>query len=99
VCPQGVREKGEEEFVRVSSIPRAQIDNIKRWLDEVADLTYTEGTGNMNWKAIMEDFVRQADFWDSKDEEGACRPRLLLRTRRVEIQVLRYCRWFVLRCT
>jgi hypothetical protein len=92
--------------VRVSSIPRAQIDNIKRWLDEVADLTYTEGTGNMNWKAIMEDFVRQADFWDSKDEEGACRPscrRLLslgdaCSPPALAIQILRHCRSFALRC-
>lgn len=46
VCPShpplpaqtGTREKGEEEFTRVSAIPMPKLDIIKGWLDDVADL-------------------------------------------------------------
>lgn len=34
----GKRDKGEEEWVRISSVPMASLDTIKTWLDDVADL-------------------------------------------------------------
>jgi len=73
IFKQGTREKGEEEFVRISSIPRTALDTIKKWLDDVAELTYTEGVNNFSWKAIIEDVVRAPNFWLSEDDEtGAC---------------------------
>jgi len=42
VFKEGVRDKGEDEFVRIASIPmRGHLDPIKTWLDEIADMTYT----------------------------------------------------------
>lgn len=66
----GTREKGEDEFLRISAIKRDKLDQIKGWLDQVAEVTYTEGANSFNWKQLMEDIVRQPDFWDSVDEEG-----------------------------
>jgi nucleosome binding factor SPN SPT16 subunit len=70
IFKHGTREKGEDEFLRISAIKRDKLDSVKRWLDEVAEVTYTEGANSFNWKQLMEDIVRQPDFWDSVDEEG-----------------------------
>ena len=64
----GTREKGEEEFARVSSIPMAKLETIKTWLDEIADLTFTESTANYNWKSILEDVIRTDEFYLSEGE-------------------------------
>ena len=36
--PSVLSKQGEEQFVRISSIPMNQLDTIKSWLDEVADV-------------------------------------------------------------
>ena len=38
--------------VQINSVPMAQLDNIKDWLDSV-DIPYSEGPANLNWTAIM----------------------------------------------
>ena len=70
IFKEGVRDKGEDEIVRIASIPmRGHLDSIKTWLDEIADMTFTEGVNNFNWKSIIEDVVRQPDFWADHDAE------------------------------
>ena len=64
----GSRDKGEEEWLRVSSIPMASLDTIKSWLDEIADITFSESTTTYAWKSVLEDVVRKEDFYLS---EGA----------------------------
>ena len=44
IFKEGAREKGEEQFVRISSIPMNQLDTIKTWLDEVADVVRISNT-------------------------------------------------------
>ena len=92
IYKEGVRDKGEDEFVRISSVPmRGNIDAIKAWLDDVASLTYTEGVANFEWKGILADVVRAPDFWLEETEDGESKPAgwgaslcwlLLLRCRR-----------------
>lgn len=75
VVQGGVREKGEDEFVRISSIPMASLDTIKGWLDEVAELTYTESVNPFNWKGIIEDWVRDDAFYMSTNPDtGSPKP-------------------------
>jgi hypothetical protein len=65
----GTREKGEDEFIRIVSIPRGSLDMLKSWLDEVAELTYTEGVAALGWKGLIEEYARVDGFWDSNDAE------------------------------
>lgn len=64
----GVREKGEDEFVRITAIPMKALDGVKTWLDNVAELTFTEGVGSFAWKSIIDDIVRRDDFYEAEDE-------------------------------
>jgi nucleosome binding factor SPN SPT16 subunit len=75
----GRREKGEDEFIRVSSVPTQSLETIKTWLDEVAEITFSESVNTYAWKAIIDEFVRQPDFYinggftqldDNADEES-----------------------------
>ncbi|KAL8281276.1 hypothetical protein RQP46_006310 [Phenoliferia psychrophenolica] len=38
--------------VHINTIPSAQLDNVKEWLDSV-DIPFTEGPVNLNWSAII----------------------------------------------
>ena len=66
----GTRDKGEDEFVRITSIPIAALDLIKGWLDETAEVTFTELPQPMNWKLVIEGTVRKPDFYLSEGEDG-----------------------------
>lgn len=74
IFKEGAREKGTDEYVRIGSVPRKSLDNIKGWLDEVADLTFTESVANLEWKSLIADFVRQSNFWDNVDDDGEDKP-------------------------
>jgi len=65
----GSRDKGEEEWARISAIPMASLETVKQYLDEVAEITFSESTTNYAWKSVLEDVVRKDDFYLS---EGAC---------------------------
>jgi nucleosome binding factor SPN SPT16 subunit len=74
VYKAGTQEKGEDEFSIIKSIPRSHIDTIKAWLDGIADVTFTEGIPNMDWKKMMPSIIRDPAFWDSEDEDGDRKP-------------------------
>ncbi|SCZ96389.1 BZ3500_MvSof-1268-A1-R1_Chr8-2g10162 [Microbotryum saponariae] len=38
--------------IHINTVPSAQLDNVKEWLDSV-DIPFTEGPVNLNWGAIM----------------------------------------------
>jgi len=38
--------------IHINTIPMAQLDNVKEWLDSM-DIAFTEGPVNLNWSAIM----------------------------------------------
>ena len=51
-----------------------KIDTIKTYLDEIANLTFTESTANYNWKSILEDVIRTEEFYLSEGawQRGGC---------------------------
>jgi nucleosome binding factor SPN SPT16 subunit len=71
----GTREKGEDEFIRISAIPMNTLDTIKQWCDEIAELTFTESTTTYQWKTIIDEVVRQDDFYlDTDPDTGEAKP-------------------------
>ncbi len=66
----GVVDKGVDEFVRISSIEMKHLDMVKTWLDEVAEVIYTESLEAFVWKRVIPDVVRSPDFWLDAKENG-----------------------------
>jgi nucleosome binding factor SPN SPT16 subunit len=59
----GVVDKGTDEFIRISSIEMKHLETIKTWLDEIAEVVYTESVEALLWKPIIADHVRDPNFW------------------------------------
>ena len=70
VFKAGVADKGLEEFVRISQIEFRYIDTIKEWLDDLAEVIYTESTMSLMWKALISEEVRDSHFWLDTDAAG-----------------------------
>jgi nucleosome binding factor SPN SPT16 subunit len=70
----GVAEKGQPEYVRITSIEMRHLEMIKEWLDELAEVTFTEGPASLRWDTFIPDYVRKDDFYLSEDEDGEKKP-------------------------
>jgi nucleosome binding factor SPN SPT16 subunit len=70
VLRAGAADKGTDEFVRISSIEMKNLETIKTWLDEVAEVIYTESVEALQWKLIIAEQVRDPHFWLEADEDG-----------------------------
>eukprot|EP01138_Halocafeteria_seosinensis_P003670 gb/GECG01003749.1/.p1 GENE.gb/GECG01003749.1/~~gb/GECG01003749.1/.p1 ORF type:complete len:414 (+),score=78.34 gb/GECG01003749.1/:1-1242(+) len=74
ILKPGVAKKGEDEFVKVSAVPMEVLDDIQQWLDVVCDKTYTWGAATLNWRNIIQEFVRDPYFYLPEDEDGEKKP-------------------------
>jgi len=70
IMKEGARPAQEEQFVRISAVPTTELEPLQVWLDSVVDITYTTGGATLNWKNIINEYVRSPDFWLSEDEGG-----------------------------
>jgi len=70
VFKSGVVDKGLDEFVRISQIEFRYIDTIKDWLDNLAEVIYTESTMSLVWKSLIAEEVRDPYFWLDSDASG-----------------------------
>ncbi len=70
ILKEGARPAQEEQFVRISAVPTSELEPLQVWLDSVVDITYTSGGATLNWKNIINEYVRSPDFWLSEDEDG-----------------------------
>ena len=70
VFKTGVADKGLDEFVRISQIEFVYIDTIKGWLDDLAEVIYTESTMSLVWKSLIAEEVRDPHFWLDVDSSG-----------------------------
>jgi len=69
VYKAGVIEKGGDEFVRITGIEMKHLEPLKTWLDDIAEVVYTESSESLQWKALINEQVRRPDFWAGTDEE------------------------------
>jgi nucleosome binding factor SPN SPT16 subunit len=53
----------------INAIAMHDLEGIKEWLDDI-ELTYTSGSTNMNWKAIMKVVKAEDRFYFDTDEDG-----------------------------
>ena len=70
IMKEGARAPQEEQFVRISAVPTTELEPLQVWLDSVVDITYTTGGATLNWKNIINEYVRSPEFWMSEDDTG-----------------------------
>ena len=71
VFKANVADKGTPEFVRITGIEMKYLEDIKNWLDGVAEVVFTETLESLDWAKIIPEQVRLPEFWLEKDEDGA----------------------------
>ena len=70
VLKAGVADKGADEFVSISQIETKHKETICTWLNDVAEVVYTETTETLMWKQLIAEEVRDPHFWLEEDAEG-----------------------------
>jgi nucleosome binding factor SPN SPT16 subunit len=71
VLKSGVADKGTPEFIRITGIEMKYLNDIKDWLDAVAEVVFTESLESLDWAKIIPEQVRTPEFWLDKDDSGA----------------------------
>ena len=61
---------GKHPFVRISMVPTSSLEDIKTWLTEFCELTYTETANNLRWEKLIPEVVRQPDFYADEYADG-----------------------------
>ena len=69
VFKEGVAEKGQAEYTRITGIEMRHLEDIKNWLDSVAEVIFSETIDSFKWDHLIADKVRRPDFWLEEDEE------------------------------
>ena len=70
VLKDGVAEPGAPQFVKIGQIEMRKLEDIKTWLDSLAELVFTESPMPLKWTEVIPDKVRKADFWEATDEDS-----------------------------
>ncbi|KAA0154860.1 hypothetical protein FNF31_06201 [Cafeteria roenbergensis] len=66
-------EPGQDEVRMVTMVPMQHLDTLQKWLVDVVEQLYTQGTRAMNWKTMMA-VAREPSFYSDKDEDGEPKP-------------------------
>lgn len=70
VLRAGVARKGEDEYVRITAVPMAELEPLQAWLTDIAEVTTTASANTVDWPRFIRQEVRSAHFWLDTDETG-----------------------------
>jgi len=69
VLKEGVNEPGTPQFHKVGQIEMKKLEIIKDYLDQVAEVVFTDSLIPQQWDRLIRERVRAPDFWLREDAE------------------------------